>query len=119
MRWNDSEGQRRSRAYHGSPPVAIVSPGAIRARRPCYSLFQRAILLCHVQQKVNAAMAVAPLVVVPAHNLEEPLLAFQVVLKCGEAVVDAAAGIVNEVGTDQFFVAVAEDVLEIALAGLL
>src|SRR5690606_14107232 len=44
-------------------------------------LLQVAVLAAHVHEQVNNAVAVAPLVVVPAHELEEALLALEVVLE--------------------------------------
>src|SRR6185369_11584147 len=73
----------------------------------------------HVEDEVDHAVRVAPLVVVPADDLEEALLAGQVVLQGGEAVVDGRAVVVDKVAGDDFFVGVAKNALEVRLRGLL
>src|SRR4051794_32430498 len=73
------------------------------------------LLAGDVLHEVDAAVAVAPLVVIPAHELEE--LAVQ--LEAAAGVEDGAVRIVDEVGRDHFITGVGKDALEIRLAGLL
>jgi len=73
----------------------------------------------HVPEQVDDAVRIAPLVVVPADELEEALLAGQVVLLRGEAVVDRGAVVMNEVGRDKLLTAVSENALQVGLGGLL
>jgi cytosine/creatinine deaminase len=65
--------------------------------------------------QVDHAVGVAPLVVIPADQLEER----GVQLDAGAGVEDREAGVVDEVGGDHFVVGVFEDALEVGLAGLL
>jgi hypothetical protein len=73
------------------------------------------IVVVHVQNQIHDAVAVAPFVVVPAHQLEEALFALEIVLQRGQAVVDRRARIVDEVGGDQFLLGDAENALEIVV----
>src|SRR5687767_3724075 len=66
-------------------------------------------------EQVHAAIAVAPLVVVPAHELEEA--AVQSDATAG--VEDRAVRIVDKVTTDHFVGGITEDPLEIGLTRLL
>src|SRR5262250_2561321 len=59
---------------------------------------RRAVLLRHEADEIDDAVRVAPLVVVPGHDLEEPLLALQIVLERGGRVIDRRAPVVDEVG---------------------
>jgi hypothetical protein len=77
------------------------------------------ILGSHVAHKVNDAVGVSPLVVVPGHNLEKALLVGKVVLQGGLGVVDGAAVIVDEVGAHELLLSEAEDVLKVCGGGLL
>src|SRR5439155_21212671 len=66
----------------------------------------------HVLQQVYAAVAVAPLVVVPRDELEEVL----VQLDAAAGVEDAAVRVVDEVGRDDLVLGVGQDVLQVGLA---
>src|SRR4029450_10900257 len=72
-------------------------------------LLARAVLLRHEAEEIHDTVRVAPLVVVPGDNLEEPLLAFEVVLERRARGVDRRPRVVDEVGRDELLVAVAED----------
>jgi hypothetical protein len=65
--------------------------------------------------QVDHAVGVAPLVVVPADELEEVLV--QLDRRAG--VEDRRALVVDEVGRDDLVVGVAEDALQVGLGGLL
>ena len=65
-------------------------------------------------EEIDAAVAVAPLVVVPADQLEEPL----VQADARARVEDAGGWAVDEVGRDHFILGVFQDVLEVGLGGL-
>ena len=76
--------------------MAVVSPG-------------------DVANEIDAAVAVAPLVVVPAHQLEEAA----VQLDAAAGVEDARVRVVDEVGRDDLVVGVGQDALQVRLARLL
>ena len=59
-------------------------------------------------EQINYAVGVAPLVVVPRDNLEEPLLTRQVVLGGGKGVIDGGIAVVNEVGRHKVLSAAAK-----------
>ena len=69
----------------------------------------------HVLDEVEHLVGVADLVVVPAHDLDERIRQGDT----GLGVEDGRARIAEEVGGNDLFVGVAEDALELALAGLL
>ena len=52
-------------------------------------------------EQINDAVGVAPLIVIPRYNLEEPLFAGQVVLSGGKRIVDGGIAVVDEVCGDQ------------------
>ena len=82
---------------------------------------KKAKLLCgvvdrvHVLDEVEHLVGVADLVVVPAHDLDERIRQGDT----GLGVEDGRARIAEEVGGNDLLVGVAEDALELALAGLL
>ena len=63
--------------------------------------------------QIAHAIAIAPFVVVPAHELEEAL----VQLDTGAGVVDGRSFRMDEVGADHFVVRVFKNALEVSLAG--
>merc|ERR1740117_522267 len=67
-----------------------------------------------MHQQVHHAVGVAPLVVVPGHNLEHALLTRQVVLQCGKRVIDRGVRVVDEIGGDKVLVSEAEESLHVA-----
>src|SRR5262245_47681453 len=75
----------------------------------------RGEFLKQLLEQIDAATAITPLVVVPAHELEE----FAVQLNAAAGVEDARASVVNEVGRDHLVLAVTENALEVCLACLL
>eukprot|EP00906_Rhabdomonas_costata_P017046 RCo024528 len=77
------------------------------------------LLRVHVLQQVHNTVGVAPLVVVPRDDLEEPLLPGEVVLQSGLAVVDRRPLVVDEVRAHQLLIGVPQDALQVGLAGLL
>ncbi len=88
-------------------------------RRAAFIAHRFLLLRGHVPEQVDDAVRITPLIVVPADELEEALLAGQVVLLRGEAVVDRGAVVVDEVGRDKLLAAISENALEIGLGGLL
>src|SRR5690606_7007503 len=98
----------RGRGPRGSPLTRM--PGSVKARGPeprgaVPARGSRAsqALADHVREQVDAAVRVAPLVVVPAHELEE----VAVELDRRARVVDARPRIVDEVGGDDLILGVA------------
>merc|ERR1719242_2146640 len=73
----------------------------------------------HVHEQVDDTVGVAPFVVVPGHNLEEALLAWQVVLQGGLGVIDGGVHIVDEVRGHQLLIRVGEDTLHVGFCGRL
>src|SRR6202011_2526712 len=65
--------------------------------------------------QIDAAIGVAPLVVVPADELEEAL----VELDAGARVEDARMSVVDEVGGNHFVAGVSENAFEVTRAGCL
>src|SRR3954466_1924232 len=94
----------RPRAPVAGPRSRVASAGSSTD----FLLTQLLSLFGHVLQQVDAAVAVAPLVVVPAHQLEEVL----VQPNRGARVIDAAARVVDEVARDDLVRGVAEDALQ-------
>ena len=64
-------------------------------------------------RELNNAVGITPFVVIPGNDLEEAFFALEVVLHGGQRVIDRRAGVMDEVGGDEFFVAVPQDVLEV------
>src|SRR5262249_45834583 len=74
---------------------------------------RRSRLADHVLQQVDAAVGVAPFVVVPRDELEEPA----VQLDPAAGVEDARSRVVDEVGGNHVVVGVLQDALEVRLGG--
>ena len=41
------------------------------------------LFLCNVTQQIHHAVRIAPLIVIPRHDLKEALLTFKIILGCG------------------------------------
>mmetsp|Transcript_27200 Transcript_27200/g.50953 ORF Transcript_27200/g.50953 Transcript_27200/m.50953 type:complete len:388 (+) Transcript_27200:52-1215(+) len=101
------------------PPLGKSGPAfearlRTRQEKRCVNLSLRGN---HVHQEVNHTVGVAPLVVIPRNDLEEPLLALQVVLQRGLGVVDGGVHVVNEVRGHQLLVGIGQNALHVALRG--
>mmetsp|Transcript_3228 Transcript_3228/g.3973 ORF Transcript_3228/g.3973 Transcript_3228/m.3973 type:complete len:359 (-) Transcript_3228:18-1094(-) len=72
-----------------------------------------------MHQQIHHTVGVAPLVVVPRHDLEEALLALQVVLQGGLGVVDGGVHVVDEIRRDQLLISEGKDALHVGLGCLL
>src|ERR1041384_5256967 len=74
----------------GPPTASILGPAHHQAMKSSISrcLLQHAILLTDIPQQIDNTVGIAPLVVVPAHQLEEAFFAFEVVLERGQTVVN-------------------------------
>ena len=59
-------------------------------------------------EQINDAVGVAPLIVIPRYNLEEPLFAGQVVLGGGKGIIDGGIAVMDEVGGHKVFICVAQ-----------
>src|SRR5262249_14407606 len=85
-------------------------------RRACRKSWRRLQPLADdVLQQVRDAVAVTPFIIVPAHELEEPL----VQLNAGALIEDRRGSAVDEVAGDDLVLRVFEDAFEIGLAGIL
>ena len=73
------------------------------------------VLLGNVNQQVADTSRVTPLVVVPSNQLDEVL----VQLDTGLGIEDGGGRVADEIGGDDLFVSVLENVLVVALGGLL
>merc|ERR1712137_86570 len=73
----------------------------------------------HVHHQVDDAVGVAPLVVVPRHDLEEALLARQVVLQGGLGVIDGGVRVVDEIRRSKLLICVGQDSLHVRFCGCL
>ena len=64
------------------------------------------VLSCHVEQEIDSALRATPLVVIPGNQLEEALLALEIVLQgCARVVeTDEACSLMTSVGTIRSFV---------------
>src|ERR1035437_5939797 len=103
-------------------PSVFICGGVKRKRRPFAEPpfptnpnHQSNSLLDHEFQEVRHAAAIAPLVVVPAYQLEEPL----VQLDAGALIVNGGGLAVDEIRADHFIFGVFENAFEVGLAGLL
>jgi uncharacterized protein (DUF1697 family) len=70
------------------------------------------ILLDHELEQVDAAVAVAPFVVVPAHQLEEAL----VETYTAAGIEDARVRVVDKVARDDFIARMGENAFQVAFA---
>src|SRR5437763_9690939 len=95
----------RTKSRPGSLPSPLTKHGRTRSQ----SFFD------HVLQQISHAIAVAPFVVVPAHQLEEALVQFDP----GAFVENRGSRAVNEIRADDFVFREFEEALEITLAGFL
>ena len=59
-------------------------------------------------EQINDAVGVAPLIVIPRYNLEEPLFAGQVVLGGGKGIIDGGIAVMDEVGRHKVLSAAAK-----------
>ena len=59
-------------------------------------------------EEIDHAVGVAPLIVIPRYNLEEPLFAGQVVLGGGKGIIDGGIAVVDEVGRHKVLSAAAK-----------
>mmetsp|Transcript_50675 Transcript_50675/g.83374 ORF Transcript_50675/g.83374 Transcript_50675/m.83374 type:complete len:210 (-) Transcript_50675:532-1161(-) len=73
----------------------------------------------HVHQQVHHTVGIAPLVVVPRHDLEEALLALEVVLQGRLGVVDGGVHVVDEVAGHQLLIGEGQNTLHVSLSGFL
>merc|ERR1711988_767650 len=73
----------------------------------------------HVHEEIDNTIGVAPLVVVPGDDLEEALLALQVVLQGSLGVIDGGMHVVDEVCRHQLLICVGKDTLHVGLRGCL
>ena len=59
-------------------------------------------------EEIDHAVGVAPLIVIPRYNLEEPLFAGQVVLGGGKGIIDGGIAVMDEVGRHKVFILLRE-----------
>src|ERR1700677_4440111 len=88
------------------------TPVFARAPLPKFRMIFYWLLADDILDEIHAAVAVAPLVVVPAHELEE--LAVQ--LDARTRVKNARVRVVDEVARGDFVLGVGKDALEVGLA---
>src|SRR5262245_3221500 len=67
----------------------------------------------HVLQEIRYTTTVAPLVVIPAHELEKTLVQFDT----RSRIKDRGGLAMNEIAADNFVLSVVEDIFQICLAG--
>src|SRR5437660_4093535 len=98
--------------------VALLIPACGLAASTALPLTRKrvnSLLADHVLEQIDAALRIAPFVVVPADELEEAV----VQLDAAARVEDARMRIMNEVRGDHFFIGVRENPLQVVLAGTL
>ncbi len=101
---NSISGQR-----YGASALTRCRRGRIRAPRADATLLRGR----HVDDQVHELVGIAPLVVVPGHDLDE----VGVQHDAGARVEDRRARVVDEVGGNHLFLGVAQDALQLALGG--